>query len=503
MVRSAPKPSLREASCCKVLVANGGAGWRCTCFFSTLSTRNCRASIAATARLASASFARPNLSSLLPSSSAQARLEVGAAWRGERRLDAPVFLRLERLDLVLALADQAQRHRLHASGRARPLQLAPEHRRQREADQVVERPACLIRIDQAIVQVARVAHRLEHGAPGDLVEHHPLDVDAVDRAAVLERGEQVPGDRLALAVRVGRQVEVVGVLERLRDLGDPLLPVGEQLVDDPEVLVRQHRAVLLRQVAHVTVAGQHAVARAQVLVDVPGLGRGFDDDDVHDRDAFPCLAWWSGAAESRRQQRPSYGSRGSGHKPDPVTGGGQGRRSVRSAGGWHGTPGAVRQPRGAADPGKLRARRRAGIAQPMASDTRLPGWRSRRPSSSSSSSARCTSAVLAWHCRISSSTRSGSGPRRSHTRPIRSAPSVPRARAAARLRRRLGRASERRVAGVAIADRWPRRPPVRSRNERPERGEDVGGRIRPASRRRAAAGWCRGGADRAGCPAPP
>ena len=68
MVRSAPKPSLREASCCKVLVANGGAGWRCTCFFSTLSTRNCRASIAATARLASASFARPNLSSLLPSS---------------------------------------------------------------------------------------------------------------------------------------------------------------------------------------------------------------------------------------------------------------------------------------------------------------------------------------------------------------------------------------------------------------------------------------------------
>ena len=211
MVRSAPKPSLREASCCKVLVANGGAGWRCTCFFSTLSTRNCRASIAATARLASASFASPNLSSLLPSSVLRRAWKsaplgvVNAAWMLQYSCG------LERLDLVLALADQAQRHRLHASGRARPLQLAPEHRRQREADQVIERPACLIRIDQAIVQLTRVAHRLEHGAPGDLVEHHPLDVDAVDRAAVLERGEQVPGDRLALAVRVGRQVEMLGV----------------------------------------------------------------------------------------------------------------------------------------------------------------------------------------------------------------------------------------------------------------------------------------------------
>src|SRR3546814_10374602 len=56
-------------------------------------------------------------------------------------LDAPVLLGAELLDLGLALADQPQRHRLHAAGRARPRQLAPEHRRQREADQVVERPA--------------------------------------------------------------------------------------------------------------------------------------------------------------------------------------------------------------------------------------------------------------------------------------------------------------------------------------------------------------------------
>ena len=48
---------------------------------------------------------------------------------------------------------------------------------------------------------------------GDLVEHHPLDRDLG-----LEHLEQVPGDRLALAVLVGREVELVGVLEQLLEL---------------------------------------------------------------------------------------------------------------------------------------------------------------------------------------------------------------------------------------------------------------------------------------------
>ena len=38
IVRCAPKPSLRDASCCSVEVVNGAAGWRLRCFFSTLLT---------------------------------------------------------------------------------------------------------------------------------------------------------------------------------------------------------------------------------------------------------------------------------------------------------------------------------------------------------------------------------------------------------------------------------------------------------------------------------
>src|SRR5581483_10127126 len=59
--------------------------------------------------------------------------------RAEYGIDRPVFAAIEDLDLGLALADQTQRHRLNAPGRAAARQLAPQHRRKREAHQIVER----------------------------------------------------------------------------------------------------------------------------------------------------------------------------------------------------------------------------------------------------------------------------------------------------------------------------------------------------------------------------
>ena len=59
----------------------------------------------------------------------------------EQGLDGPVFVGPEGLDLGLAVADEAQRDRLHAAGRAGARQLAPQHRRQGEADEIVERAA--------------------------------------------------------------------------------------------------------------------------------------------------------------------------------------------------------------------------------------------------------------------------------------------------------------------------------------------------------------------------
>ena len=100
------------------------------------------------------------------------------------------------------------------------------------ADEAVEDPATLLRLDQLHVEVAPVLDRLLDRVAGDLVEHHPLH-----RHVRLEHLEQVPRDGLALAVLVGREVELARVLQRRLELGDDVLLVVGDDVDRREVVV--------------------------------------------------------------------------------------------------------------------------------------------------------------------------------------------------------------------------------------------------------------------------
>ena len=76
--------------------------------------------------------------------------------------------------------------------------------------------------------VARLVERALDRLLRDLVEDH-----APHRHLRLQHLEQVPGDRLALAVFVGREQELVGLLQELLQLADLLLLVR---VDDVERL---------------------------------------------------------------------------------------------------------------------------------------------------------------------------------------------------------------------------------------------------------------------------
>jgi hypothetical protein len=67
---------------------------------------------------------------------------------------------------------------------------------------------------RSLVELARVGDGGLDRVLGDLVEDHPLDRDLG-----LERLEQVPGDGLALAVLIGGEEELVGVLEQVLELG--------------------------------------------------------------------------------------------------------------------------------------------------------------------------------------------------------------------------------------------------------------------------------------------
>ena len=88
----------------------------------------------------------------------EARVEHPAVLGGERRDDRPVFPRLEGLDLEFAVADEAKGHGLDAAGGARARKLAPQDRREGEADEVIQRPAGHIGVDQGLIDLARLAH---------------------------------------------------------------------------------------------------------------------------------------------------------------------------------------------------------------------------------------------------------------------------------------------------------------------------------------------------------
>jgi hypothetical protein len=134
------------------------------------------------------------------------RGERRARWEGRR--EVPVARGDERHALALALDDE--RTRATAPVRRRgPADLAPAHLGHRVAVEAVDDAPALLRVDEAVVDVAAVVDGVLDGAARDLVEHHPLH-----RHRRLEHLEQVPGDRLALAVLIGREVELVGVLQR-------------------------------------------------------------------------------------------------------------------------------------------------------------------------------------------------------------------------------------------------------------------------------------------------
>ena len=93
--------------------------------------------------------------------------------------DGPILARDKRLDRGLALANQAQRDRLHAPRRARSRQLAPQDRRQREAYEIIQCAPRAIGVDQIVVEHARIGHGGQDGGFGDFGKYDPLNGDAV------------------------------------------------------------------------------------------------------------------------------------------------------------------------------------------------------------------------------------------------------------------------------------------------------------------------------------
>ena len=111
---------------------------------------------------------------------------------------------------------------------------------------------------------------------GDLVEGDPVGLFIGNVQQFL----QVPGDGLALTVRVGGQIHLSALLGCLFQGGDGLLLSLDGLVVGLESVFHVHAQLALGQVPDVTHGRHHLITRSKVLADGLGLGRGLYNDQI-------------------------------------------------------------------------------------------------------------------------------------------------------------------------------------------------------------------------------
>ena len=192
----------------------------------------------------------------------------------EHGVQQPVLLGHEGAYLLLPVHDHARRDGLHAACGEPAAYLLPQQRRELVAHYPVEDAARLLGVHKVDVYVPR---------RGDALGHHALCylVEGDAAGLVVRQGQQllqVPGDGLSLAVRVGREIDHGRLLAALLQVGYHVLLAldGDILRLKAVLYIHAHRA--LGQVPQVAHGGHDLVVAAQILLDGPGLGRGFDYD---------------------------------------------------------------------------------------------------------------------------------------------------------------------------------------------------------------------------------
>ena len=93
---------------------------------------------------------------------------------------------------------------------SRGMTLRPQHRRDLVAVEPVENPPCLLGVDQATIEVPPVLD-----GPGDGAGVISWKTMRLTGMVGDSTSKQMPRDGLALAVLVGREIELVGVLEQV------------------------------------------------------------------------------------------------------------------------------------------------------------------------------------------------------------------------------------------------------------------------------------------------
>ena len=188
----------------------------------------------------------------------------------------PVLLTVEGPDFLFPIHHHAGGHRLNTAGGKAGLDLAPEEGRQLIAHNPIQNPAGLLGVDQILVNAAGVLDALGDHLFGDLVEGNPLGLLIVQLQQLL----QMPGDGLALPVRVRGQIDGLGGLGFFFQFADQFLFIPDGDIPGLKAVLNIHAHLALGQIPQVAHGGGHLIVAAQIFFNGFGFRRRLDDHQV-------------------------------------------------------------------------------------------------------------------------------------------------------------------------------------------------------------------------------
>ena len=242
---------------------------------------------------------------LLPADLHQLRRERGRRPPLQPRRQRPILLGHEGGDLLFPPADHLDRHRLHPSRRQAPTDLRPQQRGEGVPDDPVEDAARLLRVELVLVEGTGMRHPVGDPLFRDLVEKHALDrrggrfrirgsglrlLSAGRGLRLLRRPfpflprvgpdgvGDVPGDRLALPVGVGREEHGRRRPRGIQNVPEDLLPLLDDDVRGGEAVLDVDPEAAFREVHHVSHGGKDLEPLPEDLLYRLRLRGRLDDD---------------------------------------------------------------------------------------------------------------------------------------------------------------------------------------------------------------------------------
>ena len=154
---------------------------------------------------------------------------------------------------------------MDAARRQPPSHLVPQQRRHLIADNAVEQAPCLLRVDEVFIDVRGMTERFLNCRLGDFVEQHTAH-GLLILAAPFQLFFDVPADGLALAVRVGGDIDGVNLFSGSLQFANHFLFAGDDFISWLEVIIEIDADAFLGQILDVADRGQHLEIGSQVLI---------------------------------------------------------------------------------------------------------------------------------------------------------------------------------------------------------------------------------------------